>query len=314
LLDRTSESYARDVLTLVESILENPKVVLFAQLDRLKTEKLAAMKAEGIEYEQRIEELEQLEWPKPLRDFIYDTFNAFAAKHPWVGEENIRPKSIARDLVERFCSFNDYVRDYRLQRAEGVLLRYVSQAYKVLVQTVPERFKSDELDDIIDELRTMLRTVDSSLLEEWQSLREPPAGAEPAPVSPPVRSLRDDPRALASRVRSELHRLLYALAQKRYPDALALLRPSATDDDWTAERLQAEMAAYWEEHATIDTTPRARRPDQTLIKPGNQPRTLSAIQKILDPAGDEDWRIECVIDLSAPFDDSPLLQLRSIRR
>src|SRR5260221_11465729 len=118
LLDATSETYALDVLSLVESILEQPKVVLFAQLDRLKTERMSQLKAEGVEYEQRIEELDKLEWPKPLADFIYETFNAFAQRHPWVGQENIRPKSIARDLVEKFCSFHDYVRDYGLARSE----------------------------------------------------------------------------------------------------------------------------------------------------------------------------------------------------
>ncbi len=134
LLDPASESYALDVLSLVEAILENPRPVLFAQLDKLKGETIEALKAQGMEYEQRMEELDKLEWPKPNRDFIYDTFNAFSDKHPWVGEENIAPKSVAREILERFCSFHDYVRDMGLQRFEGVLLRYLSEAYRALSQ------------------------------------------------------------------------------------------------------------------------------------------------------------------------------------
>ena len=138
LLDAESPDYALDVLTLVESILENPELILRRQLDRIKDRAVAQMKADGIEYEQRMEELEKLEYPKPLRDFVYDTFNAFADRHPWVGEENIRPKSIAREMFENFRSFAEYVLDYELQRSEGLLLRHLNSVYKVLSQTVPD--------------------------------------------------------------------------------------------------------------------------------------------------------------------------------
>ncbi len=136
---RSSETYALDLLTLVESILENPELILRRQLDKLKDRKVAEMKAEGVDYDQRMEELEKLEYPKPLRDFVYGTFNAFADRHPWVGEENIRPKSIAREMFEGFRSFSDYVQEYDLERAEGLLLRHLNSVYKVLSQTVPGR-------------------------------------------------------------------------------------------------------------------------------------------------------------------------------
>jgi len=164
LLDPASESYALDVLSLVEAILENPRPVLFAQLDKLKGETIEALKAQGMEYEQRMEELDKLEWPKPNRDFIYDTFNAFSEKHPWVGEENIAPKSVAREILERFCSFHDYVRDMGLQRFEGVLLRYLSEAYRALSKSVPVRFRSEAVEDLVASLGGVVRTVDSSLL------------------------------------------------------------------------------------------------------------------------------------------------------
>ena len=169
-LDRASPVYALDVLTLVEAIVENPDAVLRKQLDQLKTEKMAEMKAAGVEYEERIAELDALEWPKPNRDFIYATFNDFAERHPWVGEENVRPKSIAREMYEGFTAFNDYVRELGLERSEGVLLRYLSQVFKTLEQTVPAAARTDEVLDVLAHLRSLLRDVDSSLLEEWEAL------------------------------------------------------------------------------------------------------------------------------------------------
>ncbi|MCU1277178.1 MAG: box helicase [bacterium] len=318
LLDRASETYALDVLSLVESILENPQVVLYAQVDRLKTQKLDELKAAGVEYAERMEELDKITWPKPLGELIYDTFNAFAAKHPWLGQENIRPKSVARDLLERFCSFHDYVRDYGLQRSEGVLLRYLSQAYKALLQTVPEALRTEELDDIIEQLRAMLRAVDSSLLDEWQSLRELPDGVVavrttgPA-AAPPPPPLAEDSRALGVRVRGELHRLLQALARKQWDEALAALRPGG-DEVWTTERLAAEVAPYFAEHATIDVTPPARRPSQTVIEAAADPGTFTARQRILDPAGDEDWMIDGFVDARGTIGDAPIIELRGVRR
>ena len=131
-LDRESPTYALDVLTLVESILEDPEYVLRQQLSALKTAKMAELKMAGVEYEERIAELEKLEHPKPLREIVYETFNAFAIEHPWVRGDDVRPKSVAREMVERFMDFNEYVREYELGRAEGTLLRYLSDVYKAL--------------------------------------------------------------------------------------------------------------------------------------------------------------------------------------
>src|SRR5205814_5822707 len=148
LMDPQAPDYALVLLTLVESILENPEIILRKQLDKVKTRKMAEMKMEGLEYNERMEELEKLEYPKPNREFVYSTFNAFADKHPWVGQENIRPKSIAREMFESFRSFSNYIRDYDLQRAEGLLLRHLSRVDKVLTQTVPDSAKNDTVREI----------------------------------------------------------------------------------------------------------------------------------------------------------------------
>jgi hypothetical protein len=317
-LDRTLETYPLDVLTLVEAILEDPKVILAQQLYKLKGEKVAELKAQGMEFDERMEELEKLEWPKPNRDFIYGTFNDFAAKHPWVGEENIRPKSIAREMFERFLSFHDYVREYGLQRSEGLLLRYLSDTYKTLAQTVPEPFKDEAIWDMQTQLRLMLRQVDSSLLDEWEAMKQGGGAArraamaavemEPARLGKEV-DLSRDPRALASRVRGEMHRLVKALAEKAYEVAVGYLAKGEVE--WTPQGLEETMAPYWAEHASIDLTPRARRPDLTFLKPlEGEPKRWVARHRILDPAGHGDWMVEARVDLTAPrTEDDPLLQL-----
>ena len=328
LMDPSSETYALDVLSLVEAILENPDVVLRSQLDRIKTERIDAMKAAGMDYEQRMAELETLEYPKPNRDFVYATFNAFAEKHPWVGEENIRPKSVAREMFETFATFAEYVRDYGLQRSEGVLLRYLSEVWKTLSQTVPAPARTDEVEDIIAHLHATLREIDSSLVDEWQSLKDGSAAAAhgAAAHEPRVIDLADDPRALAVRVRSDLHRLLRALAAGRYDEAAAALRPpredGGPDEIWTPERLEQAMAPYFAEHKALLVTPGARRPSHTLIQKV-EPRRFRAQQRLIDPEGDEDWVLDCVVDLSpaqgtpastppAPGPAGPLIELQRI--
>ena len=173
LLDPQSPSYALDLLTLVESILENPELILRRQLDRLKGLAVAQMKADGVEYDERMAELEKLEYPKPLRDFVYDTFNAFADRHPWVGQEAIRPKSIAREMFESYKSFAEYVMEYDLERSEGLLLRHLNSVYKVLSQTVPTAAKTDEVLEVEWYLRTLVRGADASLADEWEKMRDP---------------------------------------------------------------------------------------------------------------------------------------------
>ena len=159
----------------------------------------------------------------------------------------------------------------------------------------------------------MLRSVDSSLLDEWQSLRGGdgrvvPLSSRREPGPPP--SLAEDARALGVRVRGELHRLLQAIAGKRWDDALAAIKPTG----WTAESLAAELAPYFAEHASIDVTPRARRPSQTVIQPADEPGTFTARQRLLDPAGDEDWMIDAFVDARAPAGDEPMVELRGVRR
>ncbi len=298
-LSLDSPEWHFDVLSLVESILESPDVVLFAQLDALKKAKIQELKAQGMEFDQRIQELDKLEWPKPNRDFIYGTFDAFAAKHPWVGAENIRPKSVARDLFERCMSFNEYVQEYGLQRSEGVLLRYLSQAYKTLNQNVPDNVRTEALEDISAYLLTTLKATDTSLLEEWESMQGGASTKATVVAETRVRPIDfgSDMKKLNARVRAEMQRLSALLTKKRFEEAAETLGADFTEKG-LVERFQ---------HAPeFDTTPQARNPRYTQVNAAG-PRQFLVRHSLLDVEGNTDWYIEGTIDLRDRNDAEGLL-------
>ena len=297
LMDPWAEDFALDLLTLVESILENPDIILRKQLDRIKTIKMSEMKADGIEYEERIAELERLEYPKPNREFIYDTFNRFAAEHPWVGNENIRPKSIAREMYETFQSFDEYIRDYDQQRAEGLLLRYLMEVYKVLVQTVPEVYRSEEVETIIDYFGTMIRNIDSSLLDEWEKLRNPnyvPTEKEEV-VAPEVPDITRDMRAFTVQIRNEVFRFVRALAAGDVDAALDLVQLEE-ESSWTSSRLLAELESYRDEHGALLTDRQARHPQWARVTPATNGWRVE--QTLLDAREHNDWQLIFTVDRS----------------
>ncbi len=193
---------------------------------RVKRVKLAELKMAGVEYEERIAELEKLEYPKPLRELVYETFNEFRQAHPWVRDDDVRPKSIARDMFERFMDFNEYVREYELGRAEGTLLRYLSDAYKALVQTVPAPAKTPEVEEIEVFLRAVVRSVDSSLLDEWERiLAGPEALVEKlgAPLELTEPDITRDERGFTVLVRNAMFQLVKALARRDWQSAAAMV-------------------------------------------------------------------------------------------
>jgi superfamily II RNA helicase len=318
-LDRESPAYPLDLITLVEAILENPEVILRRQLDKLKGEAVAAMKEAGLDYDQRMAELEKLEYPKPLRDFVYDTFNAFAAKHPWVGQENIRPKSIAREMFEEYCSFADYVRRYELQRSEGLLLRHLSSVYKVLCQTVPDGVKTDEVREMEVYLGAMIRQVDSSLLDEWEKMRDPafqsaaPAGElRPPGAEEALRDITRDEKRFLAAIRDRIFTFLRCIVAGDDEGALATL---ASRDDpagvpWTIERLAVAADAYHVEHERIRLDPAARNLRHTHRAPAFDADIWTIQQVLVDPDEHCDWVAEFEVDLPrSKAEGAPALRL-----
>jgi superfamily II RNA helicase len=322
LLDPVSEAYALDLLTLVESIVEDPDLILRRQLDKLKAVAIAEMKAAGLEYDQRMEELEKLEHPKPLRDFIYSTFNEFADRHPWVGEENIHPKSIAREMFEGFRSFSDYVQEYDLERVEGLLLRHLNSVYKVLRQTVPEAAKTDAVVEMELYLRDMLRQVDSSLLEEWERMLEPgyrppgPPGVEIRPKAPEERpDVTRDARAFTASIRTRVFAFLRAWSIGADEAALDAI-DSETDgsgEPWTPDRLRAAREAHLLQHRGLRLDPEARNLRHTHVEPSDDGTTWRVEQVLVDLEDLNDWVAEIDVDLVASRNTGePVLKLRRL--
>ena len=318
LVDPQQPDYPLVLLTLVESILEDPDIILRKQLDKLKGQKVAEMKMAGIEYDERMEELEKLEYPKPNREFIYSTFNAFADKHPWVGQENIRPKSIAREMFESFRSFSDYIRDYELQRAEGVLLRHLNSVFKVLTQTVPDAAKDDAVREMELYLGTLIRQIDSSLLDEWEKMRDPSyQRAETKEVRPPgaeeaAADVTRDTKAFTAAIRNRIFTFLRGLVNGDYEQAIAhLSSPQDLDGQpWTANRLQQALDAYHVEHERICLEPNARNTRHTYVLLAEDKLTWRVQQMLVDPEEHNDWVAEFAVDLAQSREAAePVLRL-----
>jgi superfamily II RNA helicase len=292
LLDRESPSYPLDVLSVIEATLDDPREVLAAQLFRARGEAVARMKAEGIEYEERMDLLEGVTYPMPLADLLDAAYDIYRRGHPWVADHQLAPKSVARDMYERAMTFTEYVGFYGLPRSEGLVLRYLTDAYKALRQTVPEEARTEELADLIEWLGELVRQVDSSLLDEWERLRDP-AAERSAPLDerpPPVTGNR---RAFRVLVRNALFRRVELAALRRYGE----LGELDAEAGWDADRWADALEPYFDEHEEIGTGPDARGPALLIID--EQAGHWSARQIFDDPAGDHDWGFSAQVDLAA---------------
>ncbi|GAA3201446.1 DEAD/DEAH box helicase [Microbacterium terregens] len=284
--------YALDVVSIIEATLDDPRPVLSQQQYLARGEAVAAMKREGIEYDERMEMLEEITYPKPLEALLAQSFEVFASSQPWVRDFELSPKSVVRDMFERALSFAELIQVYQLARSEGLVLRYLSDAYRAIRQTVPTDAQTPELLDIIAWLGELVRQVDSSLVDEWESLINPVTDPT-APVVPPAPpSVLTNRRAFLVLVRNELFRRVRLAALQR-DDELAELDP---DVDWSAA-----LDAYFDEHDEMLTGGPARAP--RLVTVDDTDAAASGVwkveQTIDDPAGDHDWRIRGEVDLAA---------------
>ncbi|MFI5841285.1 DEAD/DEAH box helicase [Catenuloplanes sp. NPDC051500] len=294
LLDREAPSYALDVVSVIESTLENPRQILSAQQFKARGEAVNAMKAEGIEYDQRMELLEQVTHPRPLAEMLEAAYETYRRGHPWVADYELAPKSVIRDLFERAMTFGEFVAFYGLSRSEGLVLRYLADAYRALRQTVPEEAKTEELVDLIEWLGELVRQVDSSLFDEWERLRNP--GTDPLKPAP----LEDKPPAVTRNLRA--FKVLVRNAMFRRVELAALHQWAAlgeldAESGWDAASWADALTPYYEEHEDIGTGPDARGPALLQI---TQDRTEWTVRQFLDdPAEDHDWHITAVVDLAA---------------
>jgi hypothetical protein len=294
LLDRESPTYALDVLSVIESILDDPRQVLSAQQFKARGEAVAAMKADGIEYEARLELLDQVTHPKPLADLLDVGYEAYRKGHPWVSDYQLSPKSVVRDMYERAMTFTEYVAFYGLSRSEGLVLRYLADAYKTLRQTVPDEAKTEELIDLIEWLGELVRQVDSSLIDEWERLRSglstvPSTEQRPPDVSRNVRAFR-------VLVRNALFRRVELAALRRWHE----LGELDAESGWDADAWEEALAPYFDEHDDIGIGPDARGPALLIIDQGRDSWTVRQI--LDDPEGHHDWAITAEVNLAESDD------------
>ena len=291
-LDAASETFARDVVSVIEATLEDPHRILAAQLNKARGEAVAQMKAEGIEYDERIELLDDVTYPKPLDELLRHTFEVYLRSNPWAADGQLSPKSVVREMWERVFTFREFVSNYGLIRSEGAVLRYLSDAFKALRSGVPAAARTEEVTDIVEWLGELVRQVDSSLLDEWEQLTNPNAPLD-APVAVPARPrpLTGNERAFTAMVRNALFRRVELFARRRWNDLGSL----DADSGWTAQRWEEVVHAYFAEHDDVGTGADARGPALLIID--RRPGVWRVRQILDDPAGDHDWGFDVEVDL-----------------
>jgi hypothetical protein len=298
-----SSDYALDVLTLCEAIVEDPDQILRRQVDKLRNEKFAEMKAAGVEFDERMAKLEEIEHPKPLREFLYESFNRFSAAHPWVEEENVRPKSIAREMYERYLSFTAYVREYGLERSEGLLLRHLSQVWKVLSQTVPDSAKTEAVREMEDYFRELIRGIDSSLLEEWERLRDPnyvaPAAAPDQPPRPTTFDLTRDVPSFRRLVRTTIFGFLQDVALRDWIAAAERLsETTGIGIPSEAKRIEDAFNPYFEMRGRFRLDPAGRNAANTHWSEDRDAGEWTVAQVLVDGEQANDWEVVFTVSLA----------------
>ncbi|MCL3776745.1 DUF3516 domain-containing protein [Actinomyces sp. 186855] len=339
LLGVDSPAHALDVVSVVEATLDDPRPLLYAQQRQARGEAVAAMKAEGLDYDERMAALEEVTWPRPLAELLAPALETYRRANPWVAQYELSPKSVVRDMVENAMTFSDLVSRYELGRSEGVVLRYLTDAYRALRQVVPEEHRTEEVSAVIDWLGALVRAVDSSLLDEWEALGAAQAGraAEGAALLEGDRPGADDSigveRAFGADAdgRVALTRNLHAFRVAVRREMFRRVELMARDDveglgrldaasGWGEERWDEALARYWDEYDWVGTDTAARAvalapldeaPDeQALAVAGVSERLIEALgrsgrrvwlatQVIEDPEGDHDWRLVALVDLAA---------------
>ncbi|WP_134323834.1 DEAD/DEAH box helicase [Cumulibacter soli] len=326
LLDAEDPGYALDAVSVIESVLEAPRVILFAQQRAARGEAIGELKADGVDYDERMRLVEDITWPQPLAELLGAAFETYRQGHPWVPEDALGPKSIVREMYEQAMGFNDFISRYQIARSEGLLLRYLTDAYRTLRQTLPDDAWTEELTDLEYWLGEVIRQVDSSLLDEWTALSNPDAVIveREEPVNKPIPLSRQD-RALRVMVRTAMFLRVQHVAFDRV-DALVALETGAAakcspERSAVMDRAawDAALDAYFSEHDDVLTDGNARGPAHLTIEPIEGPppggdddaiaRLWSVRQTLADPEEHHDWVIDAVVDLDATDEAGELVML-----
>lgn len=317
LVDVESPTHTLDVISVIESTLDNPRQVLVAQMKKAKGEAIAMMKAEGYDYDERMAALEEVTWPRPLADILEPAFTMFAKRSPWLADLELSPKSVVRDMLEQAMTFPELISRYGLERSEGSVLRYLTDAYRALRQSVPTEHRTEELNAVVDWLGALVRGVDSSLLDEWELLS---AGKDLTADSvgafangdgvAEVARFTADERTLTILVRNAMFHRVELAAREAYEALEALDGASGWDVDRWADALDPFFVEHGDDAVGIDAPARSRDLlDIGQEKDSDGARIWRVRQVLSDPAGHHDWAITAVVDLDAS-DEQERLVLR----
>ena len=295
LLDPESDTYTFDLISMVEATLEDPKQVLRAQERAARSRAMAEMKADGIDFEERKERLQDVTYPKPLEDLLDTAFATYCAEVPWANDYELSPKSVLRDMLEGANDFKGYIQKLNIARSEGILLRYLAEAFRSLDRTVPVAKRNEQLEDIISWLGFMVRSVDSSLVDEWEAAGDP-AALDMAPPSAADQVVADR-RGVTLLVRNALIRRVTLAARERY-DQLGELD---SDFGMTATRWERALDTYHEQHEEILTDADARSSAMLSIDVADEQaaHVWHVHQIFADEDGDHDFGIMADLDLDA---------------
>lgn len=306
LLDPTSSDYALDLISVIEATLEDPRPILWAQERAAKAAAVAEMKADGLEYHERMARLDEISWPKPLAELLAGAFDIYARANPWTRDFELSPKSVVRFAAERAMTFSEIIATFDLQRSEGVVLRYLSDAYRALRSTVPPGARTEEFEEIVAWLGAIVRTVDASLMTEWTAAAgQEGAVAQGSEASDEVAGL--ELVMLRRLVRTVMFNRL-ELAQFERWAALGAL-----DERWPASWWRRAFDRYFDEHADIPLDAQARSGQFFELR--ETPTAWHVTQVIDDPEGHHDWRLVATIDpvASATSGDIELVDLDLVR-
>lgn len=306
LLDPASETFVVDVVSVIESTLDDPRQILGAQLNKARGEAVAEMKAEGIEYEERMELLEDVTYPKPLEELLSAAHETFVRGNPWAAAVEPSPKSVVRDMWENAYTFRELVNAYGLTRSEGAVLRYLTDAYRALRSGVPAEARTEEVTDVVEWLGEVVRQVDSSLLDEWEELTNPVADVAVPAVPARPRPLTGNVRAFTAMVRNAVWQRVQFWARRRWYD----LGELDSGSGWDAQRWGEVVQAYFAQHAEVLTGADARGPGLFVVDRTSRPGVWEVRQIIDDPDGDHDWGIDVEVDLEASDEQgAPVLRV-----
>ncbi|MDV2414443.1 DUF3516 domain-containing protein [Corynebacterium kefirresidentii] len=313
LLDPEAENYNLDVISVFESILDDPRQVLIAQQKQRRGEEIAALKADGVDYTDRMNIVEDITWPKPLEELLEQAYDTFAESNAWVKEFELRPKSVVRDMLENAMTFSDLVATYGLARSEGVILRYLTDAWRTLKQSIPDEYNTPELEDIVIWLGELIRQVDSSLVDEWAQMAGEDSPIDQDTVDRELAFGVEDPTALTANrraftimVRNYMFRLVQLFALEK-EDRLAELLDYLDE----VPGFGAILDDYFDEYDDIDSGPEARGPEFFRLGDTDS-RAWSVRQIIKDPDGDHAYQFVATVDLDAS-DEAGEVRLSDLR-